>query len=206
MQQQFDESIFVFAAGKVLAVFHPLIAKRMKIRKVKQKMPIIEEEDEIKMPIIEYQTLVTVNEGKVFTGRTTPIPTVLFEYLASNELKVFSIILRQHRDHGCCIVKTTALARAIGITHISIANILTKLKNMGLVHYEVSRKRRNKVIDWGTIEVLDQMSTNWKPGGLVALRRKLKDTNINKIVPDMYRDIRAKYEINNDQMENEEYD
>ena len=35
---------------------------------------------------------------------------------------------------------------------------------------------------------------------------KMRDKNINRIVPDQYRDIRAQYEISNDPIENEEYD
>ena len=35
---------------------------------------------------------------------------------------------------------------------------------------------------------------------------KLKDKNINRIVPDNYRDIRSQFEINDDPFENEEYD
>lgn len=178
----------------------------MKIKEVKQKMPIIELDGELRLPIVEYQTVISVRDDTVFSGRTTPMPEVLFEYLSGSEIKVLSIILKQHREHGCCIIRTTAMAKAIGITHISIANILTKLKKMGIVHYETSGKKRNKVIDWGTIDVLDKMSAKWKPGGLAALRKKLKDKNINRIVPDNYRDIRSQFEINDDPFENEEYD
>lgn len=178
----------------------------MKIRGIKQKKPIIEIDGEVRLPIVEYQTVVSIRDDAVFTGRTIPMPESLFEYLSGSEMKVFSIILKHHREHGCCIVKTTAMAKAIGVTHISIANTLTKLKKMGIIHYETAGKKRDKIIDWDTISVLDQMSAKWKSGGLTALRKKIKDKNINRIVPDNYRDIRAKFEISDDPLENEEYD
>ncbi len=178
----------------------------MKVRQVNQKRPIIEKDDEVRLPVVEYKTVAAVSQDKVFEGRTTPIPTALFEYLTGSEIKVFSIILRHHREFGCCLVKTTAMAKAIGVTHISIANIIAKLRKMGIVHYEVAGKKRNKVIDWDTIEVLDKMSARWRSGGLTALRKKVREKDIIRILPDNYRDIRTRYEINNDPVENEEYD
>ena len=77
---------------------------------------------------------------------------------------------------------------------------------MGLIYFEAVGKKRNKLIDWDTIDVLDKMSAKWKAGGVSALRKKMRDKNINRIVPDQYRDIRAQYEISNDPIENEEYD
>ena len=167
--------------------------------------PIIEGDGEVKLPRVKYKTVTVVREETVFSGRTMPMPMVLFEYLTASEMKVFAIILRHHREHGCCIIKTTAMAKIVGVTHISIANIMTKLKNMGIIYYEIAGKKRDKIIDWSTIEVLDKMSEKWKAGGLTALRKKLKDKNINRIVPSQYKDIRAQYEINNDPTENEEY-
>lgn len=178
----------------------------MKIRKVKQKLPIIEHDGEVRMPIVEYQAVATVNEGRVFTGRTMQVPTALFEYLSGNEMRVFAIILRHNREHGCCLVRIRAMAQMNGCTHIAISNILSRLQKMGIVYCEAIGKKRNKLIDWKAIEVLDKMSTTWRPGGLRALRKKLKDKNIYNITPDNYRDIRAQYEINNDPIENEEYD
>jgi len=178
----------------------------MKIKEFKQKKPIVEMEGEVRLPIFEYQTVVTVKDDTVFTGKTMPMPEALFEYLSGSEMKVFAIILRHQREHGCCIIRTTTMAKAVGVTHISIANTLTRLKKMGIIHYEVAGKRRDKVIDWDAIAILDQMSAKWKAGGLVALRKKLKDKDISRITPDNYRDIRAQFEINNDPIENEEYD
>lgn len=170
------------------------------------KKPIVEGEGEVILPRVKYKTVLAIKEETVFTGRTMPVPMVLFEYLTGNEMKVFTIVLRHHREHGCCILKSTAMAKQLGITHISIANIFAKLKNMGLIYFEAVGKKRNKLIDWDTIDVLDKMSTKWKAGGVSALRKKMRDKNINRIVPDQYRDIRAQYEISNDPIENEEYD
>lgn len=178
----------------------------MKIRGIKQKNPIVEMDGEVRLPIFEYQTVISVRDETVFNGRTMPMPEALFEYLSGSEMKVFAIILRHQREHGCCIIKTTTMAKAIGVTHISIANTLARLKKMGIIHYEVAGKKRDKVIDWDAIAVLDQMSAKWKAGGLTALRKKLKDKNINRIVPENYKDIRAQFEINSDPIENEEYD
>ena len=170
------------------------------------RKPIVEDDGEVRLPQVKYKTVAVIREETVFTGRTMPVPMALFEYLSGSEMKVFAIVLRHHREHGCCLIKSTSMAKQLGVTHISIANIFAKLKNMGLIHFEIVGKKRNKVIDWDTIEVLDKMSEKWKAGGLMAMRKKLKDKNINRIVPDQYRDIRAQYEISNDPIENEEYD
>lgn len=170
------------------------------------KGPIIEGEGEVILPQLKYRTVLSIKEEKVFKGRTMPVPMVLFEYLTGSEMKVFTTVLRHHREHGCCILKSTSMAKQIGITHISIANIFAKLKNMGIIYFETMGKKRNKKIDWDTIDVLDKMSEKWRPGALTAMRKKLKDKNINRIVPSQYSDIRAQYEINVDPIENEEYD
>ena len=145
------------------------------------KKPIVEGEGEVILPRVKYKTVLAIKEETVFTGRTMPVPMVLFEYLTGNEMKVFTIVLRHHREHGCCILKSTAMAKQLGITHISIANIFAKLKNMGLIYFEAVGKKRNKLIDWDTIDVLDKMSAKWKAGGVSALRKKMRDKNINRI-------------------------
>lgn len=170
------------------------------------RKPIVEKDGELIVPQVNYKTVAVIREETVFTGRTMPMPTALFEYLSGNEMKVFAILLRHHREHGCCIIKSVSIARELGITHISVANIFARLKNMGLVHFELIGKKRNKIIDWDTVDVLDKMSENWKTGGLTALRKKLGDKDISHILPSQYRDIRAQFEISNDPIENEEYD
>lgn len=170
------------------------------------KKAIIENDGELIVPQVKYKTVAVVNNETVFTGRTMPMPAALFEYLSGNEMKVFAIVLKNHREHGCCIVKSTSIAKQLGITHISVANIFARLKNMGLMHFEAAGKKRNKIIDWDTVNVLDKMSANWRAGGLTAMRKKLRDKDICRIIPSQYSDIRAQYEINNDPVENEEYD
>ena len=202
MPSQFDESIFVFAAGKVLCGISSINSKTNE----SMKNQFTEQEGEIKLPLIKFKTVVTYKEGTVFTGRTMPVPMALFEYLSGSEMKVFATLLRHNREHGCCFVRSTTMAKNLGITHITVANIFARLKSMGLVYFERLGKRRNKKIDWDTINVLDKMSENWKTGGLSALRKKMKDKNICEILPNQYRDIRAQYEISDDPIENEEYD
>ena len=141
------------------------------------KKPIVEDDGEIILPQVKYRTVLSVKDETVFSGRTMPVPAVLFEYLTGSEMKVFAILLRHHREHGCCIIKSASIAKSLGVTHISIANTFAKLKNMGLVYFESIGKKRNKIIDWDTIDVLDKMSAKWKPRGLMALRKKMKDKN-----------------------------
>ena len=170
------------------------------------KKPIIEDDGELIVPQVKYKTVAVIKNETVFTGRTMPIPVALFEYLSGSEMKVFAIVLKNHREHGCCLIKSTSIAKQLGITHISVANIFARLKNMGLLRFEIVGKKRNKVIDWDTIGVLDKMSANWKAGGLTAMRKKLRDKDICKIIPSQYSDIRAQYGISDDPVENEEYD
>lgn len=170
------------------------------------KRPIIEDDGELVVPKVKYKTVAVVRNETVFTGRTIPIPMALFEYLSGSEMKVFAIVLKNHREHGCCMVKSTSIAKQIGMTHITVANVFSRLKSMGLMRFETVGKKRNKIIDWDTVKVLDKMSANWRTGGLTAMRKKLLDKDISRILPSQYSDIRAQYEINDDPVENEEYD
>lgn len=171
-----------------------------------ENKPIEEAEGELMLPRMKYKTVVTVREDTVFRGRTIPMPSVLLEYLGNNELKAFAIILKHHREFGCCILKTTSMASIIGITHISLASTMTKLRNMGLVYYVVKGKKRDKVIDWDAVQKLEEITRNWKPGGAMALRKRVKDRCVTNIQPSIIREIDTQFAIYDDPVENEEYD
>lgn len=172
-----------------------------------QHTSINEEDGEIKIPTIKYRQVAYVEASdKVFQGEVTPIPSVLIEYLNKTELQTFAVILKQIREHGYCIMRIETMASYLDVSKVSLANTMTKLKSMGFLCYNQYGKRKNRTINFDTIQKLSKLLQDRKPGAAPALRKRVKSKDINKLNDSDIKFIETKYTWHNDIDEDEEYD
>lgn len=173
---------------------------------MQQQTSFNEADGEIQIPTIKYRQVAYVEASdKVFQGEVTPIPTVLIEYLNKTELQTFAVILKQIREHGYCIMRIETMASYLGVSKVSLANTMTKLKSMGIINYNQFGKRRNRTINFDTVQKLSTLLQNRKPGATPALRKRVKSKDINKLTDSDIKFIETQYTWHNDIDEDEEY-
>lgn len=114
-----------------------------------------------------------------FIGDLTPIPSVLIDYLNSSELKVFSRILGQLKNHSTCIIRRNSLANDLGVSAVTITTVLNSLEKMGIITQENDGRRKSKNINFATIQVLNDVLEDKLPGAAHAYRKAMGDRNIN---------------------------
>lgn len=168
--------------------------------------PIQEKVDDIKIPQIKYRKVSYIDADKVFTGDIVPIPSVLIDYLDKYELKAFSIVLRQIRETGHCIVRLESMAKNLDVSYVSISAAMTRLKKMGIIDYHPYGRNREKTINFNTIQILHDFLKDAKPGATSALRKKAANSNINKLPDTAIKYIETNYRWHDDPLEDEEYD
>ena len=71
----------------------------------------------IEVPQIDYKVVADVTMQKVFTGRITPIPTVLVHFLRPVELLFVSTIIEEIVLHGECTLTTMEFTQRVGVLH-----------------------------------------------------------------------------------------
>lgn len=172
-----------------------------------KNIPIAEGNDEIKIPKIRYKQVAYVEASdKVFNGDITPIPSILIEYLNKTELQTFALILKQIRDHGYCIMRIETMKTYLGMSHVSLANTMSKLKSMGIINYDQCGKRKNRTINFDAIQKLQDLLKGRKPGAAPALRKRIKSKDISKLSEADIKFIDTYYTWHDDPDEDEEYD
>ncbi len=177
----------------------------MKTKQIELNSPIIEDDGELILPKAEYQTVINIRGEKVFSGRTMPLPVVMIEYLLENELKIFSFILKLHREYSCCLLGVRQMATAIGITYVGVSSCLSRMQHMNIIYQEPVGRQRNKIINWEAIQAFDDVVKDMKNGAAIAIRRKAKDRPIDSLPESILREVRAQFSIHDDPVENEEY-
>lgn len=174
--------------------------------KIRKNPTIREGEYEIRIPKVSYKQVACVEAAnKVFQGDITPIPSVLIEYLSKTELQTFAIILKQIREHGYCIMRIEGIASYIGVSRVSLANTMSRLKSMGLICYDNCGKRRNRTINFDVIQKLNDLLKDRKPGATAALRKKVKTKNIEELSDSDIQLLDTNYTWHNNEDEDEEY-
>lgn len=171
-----------------------------------QKKTINELENEIVMPVADIAY--TIRSSKVFTGDVTPIPNVLIEYFDKMELKAFSVIFRHQRKHGSCIVRQRVMAEYLGCSEVLVHHTIGRLESMGIVVKRKmynNKKRIEKVIDFKSVQALNNFLDGKKPGAAAALRKMMGDRNVNDIPKDVRKKMETIYSWHNDPAEDEEY-
>lgn len=167
--------------------------------------PIQEKVDDIKIPQIKYRKVAYVDADKVFTGDITPIPSVLVDYLDKCELRIFAIILRSIRGKSFCITRVEDIAKALNISFVSASSALTRLKKMGIIEYASYGKRKDKSINFDTVQKLHEILHDKKLGAASVLRKKVGSTNINKLPNSALEYLERNFTWSNDPLEDEEY-
>lgn len=75
-------------------------------------------------------------------------PTVLAdERLSAGEKLVYGRVFGFMQKHGYCLASNDYLARYIGMSRNTVRNYLSRLYELGFLHYELIRDERNEVIE-----------------------------------------------------------
>ena len=171
-----------------------------------ENMPISEGDNEIRIPKIRYKQVAYVDEANsVFNGDVTPIPSVLIEYLSKTELQTFAVIIKQIREHGYCIMRLETMATYLGLSRVSLANTISKLKSMGILSYDQYGKRKKRIVNFDTIQKLHDVLRDRKPGAAAALRKRVKIKNINNLSDMDIKFLDNNFSWHDDPEEEEEY-
>lgn len=155
--------------------------------------------------MIRYKTTANIGSEKVFTGSIVPIPSVLIEYLDKTELKIFAIVLKQIRERGICYLRVESMAKNLGVTPASISNATSRLRKMGILEYASHGKKREKIINFNAVKMLDDLMKDKKPGAVTALRKKNGLQNIGQTSQYNINYINNNYSWHDDPDEDEEY-
>lgn len=171
-----------------------------------KKIQLTDLPNEIAVPSVKYRLVPKIIKDVRFTGLCTPIPTVLIEYLDNSELKLFCVLLRMQREKGTCLAKLNELGEAVGLTHVSVSKILTRLCDMNLITQELGYgRKRNKVINFKSLQSLADYLAEMKEGAGCALRKKMKNKNVMNIPPSVQEWMKLNYVLSKDEVENEEF-
>lgn len=170
-----------------------------------QQLPIQDGDSGVKIPMIRYKTTADIGADKVFTGSVVPIPSVLVEYLDKTELKIFAIVLKQIRERGICYLRVESIARNLGLTAASISNATSRLRKMGILTYVPYGKKREKIINFNAIQMLEDLMRDKKPGAIPALRKRNNLQNIEQTCQRNIDFINKNYSWHDDPDEDEEY-
>ena len=178
----------------------------VQIKRTVQEKPIKVKSGEIVLPDVKYVAVMEVSEAKVFSGRTFSMPLCLFEYLGQTELKVFYFIMRHVREEGCCFTRNQTIANEICVSYVAISQAVNRMISMGILRVERDGNRKYKFIIWPVVQHLENISKKWKPGALTFLRERIGLKNLMDIPDRVIAEIKARYTISDDPIENEEYD
>lgn len=163
----------------------------------------------IEVPQIDYKVVADVTMQKVFTGRITPIPTVLVHFLRPVELLFVSTIIEEIVLHGECTLTTMEFTQRVGVAAPTIYIAKTSLRRMGLLQEErLTNKRYRYCINWVAVNKLESLTVN-EPHAIMTLIRKATQKNvIENLTKD---DVRKSYTervlpLGHDPREEETYD
>lgn len=182
-----------------------LISKFKLMDSKANNFPIQEKANDIKIPQIKYKRVAYIESDKVFTGDITPIPSVLVDYLDKCELRIFAIVLRSIREKGFCIIRMEDIAKVLNISFVSASSAMTRLKKMGIIEYSSYGKRKDKSINFATVQRLSEILQDKKLGAAAALRKKVNHSNINRLSQSALDYLEKNYSWNDDPLEDEEY-
>lgn len=162
----------------------------------KQRLPIQEGGDEIKMPSINYHETVTIEPDKVFTGKVLPIPMCLINFLSPLELGVFISIFKKIRETGICIAKMDSLASELGLSRPTITYACERMKSLGILEYQKHTSWYKRIINFSVVQELSLILKNKNHLAPAALREKIGETHISKISNETLEWLNDNYGLN----------
>ena len=180
----------------------------MRYRKVEQVLRLENKDNEIIIPKVKYYMTSKMIPQTVFNGDITPFPTVMLDYLKETEIKILSIILRQHRRMGTCVMSLKKMSQVLGLSSVSVATSIKNLQRMGVIYYLNIGRTRNKCIDFDVIQKLWECTKDWRMGGVWELRKLAGESYIPDISTFTIMQVAARYSTLDDMedpVESEEY-
>lgn len=149
---------------------------------IQDKLILDDPDAGIILPVVKYQTYAQITQDVAFKGAVTPMPSSLITYLKGSELKVFLLILSEIRNHAMCYFSQSEMGDMMGLTNISVSNIMRGLVEMGLVVYgydkKAKRNSKKKSINFDAVTKLDELLKNAKPECIHAFREKVGFHNV----------------------------
>ena len=136
----------------------------------------------IEIPQIDYKVIADVTMRRAFTGRVTPIPTVLIHYLRSIELKLVAIIIEETIRTGECKLTNEEISLRLKCTVPTVYETKHKLNKMGLIQSERWGDRRMRLyINWDAVNNLEKL-TDGEPQAIMSnIRHASKTIRIEKL-------------------------
>lgn len=153
----------------------------------------------------KYIVDVAMYADQQFVGDLVFVPNVLIKYLTSSELRIFTIILGQLKDHATSIIRRKSIAAELGVSQVTVSNAMASLESMGIVIQKKHGNRKYKNINFEVIQVLNDLLKDKEPGAARMLRSRMGDRNIMKINEELKAELEIKYRIKEGE-ELEEYD
>lgn len=180
----------------------------MRYRKVEDVLRLDIKDSEIVIPKIKYFMSSKMIPQTVFKGDVVPFPVVLLDYLKETEIKILSIIFRQHMRMGTCIMSLKRMGDVVGLSSVSISTAIKSLQKMGIIYYLNIGRARNKCIDFEVIQKLWEYTKDWRMGGVWELRKIAGDAYIPDIQTYTLMRVASRYsnlDDMDDPIESEEY-
>lgn len=112
----------------------------------------------IQIPRVEYKVSANVTTDMVFTGKITPLPTVLVHFLRPDELRYFSVVMEEILERGECILNTKQFSLKMSVSKPTVYECKRNLLKMGLLNEEkLSGNRRRLSVNWLAVNILDDL-------------------------------------------------
>ena len=166
----------------------------------------------IVMPKIKYEVTAEVDTETKFTGKITPMPTVLIYFLTHMELSIISLILEETYENGGCDLSVIDIALRLAVTTPTISAALYKLRKNDLLLEErnmnVKGLGRRRLLNFEAIQHLNDLVEGEDPGIYARIRKATRRSSILRLTKE---DIRCAYNNkilppDHDPEEEEEYD
>lgn len=132
---------------------------------------IMEKADEILVSYPHYEAVPVPDVKKVFEGIVVPLPLSLMLYLNYGEIKVFAIILNEIRSTGHCFLNNEDISKLIDITPQSAAQVVERLKRMGLVYV----RKKDKRIDFNVVQYVEKLADKYGIDKISRIRKEIKE-------------------------------
>lgn len=167
---------------------------------------------DIVMPRIQYTVIATPDVESKFTGRVTPIPTVLLFLLSHMELKLIYVVLEDSYRYGKCDCTVKDFAIRLNTSMGCVASVLHRLRKKGLLletaNSGTRARGKMRTLNFKTIQHLDDLVDDEDPRIYSRIREATKKTSIENLTKEDIRNAYDKYVLppGHDPEEEEEYD
>lgn len=163
----------------------------------------------IQIPKIDYKVVADVSMQTAFSGRITPLPTVIVHYLRPAELIMFSVIIEDIIELGECKLTTNEFIVRMNTTAPTLYTAKSAMKKMGLIDVKKGADKKYRyTINWKAVNNLDKLTQNAPPSIMSYIRESTRTRILENLTEkDILRSYNEKVlPIEHDPREEETYD